>query len=195
MPFSKFIVIPIFIAVQAATLMLLAPFIKIGPASIGGGVLITWISFQAWAMYFMGGCTIKMARKSIVGYLGGIVGSVAIFYLMGAFSSLGVFGGALAVFIVVIPIICAERVEILNFIPAWFIGAGVFFALVTMHTMNSTPGEAITLGKYIEIAITEMVACVIGLAYGYCTVTFRTWYEAKVMPATNEAAEELKKSA
>ena len=63
------------------------------------------------------------------------------------------------------------------------------------HSMNKAPEDAVTMGTYISIAIPEMVACVIGLAYGWCTVTFRTWYEAKVMPAANEAAEELKKSA
>jgi hypothetical protein len=90
MPFSKFIVLPIFVAVQAALLMLLAPFIKIGPESIGGPGLVTWISFQAWAMYFMGGCTVKMAGKTVIGYAGGIIASVVIFTLI------GVFAGAMA---------------------------------------------------------------------------------------------------
>ena len=66
MPFSKFIVFPIFVAFQAATMMILTPYIKIGPESIGGPALITWISFQAWAMYFLGGCTVKMAGKTVI---------------------------------------------------------------------------------------------------------------------------------
>ncbi|MCK5000876.1 MAG: DUF1097 domain-containing protein [Anaerohalosphaera sp.] len=188
MPFSKFIVIPIFVAFQAATMMLLAPLIKIGPESIGGPALLSWISFQAWAMYFMGGCTVKMAGKTIVGYVGGIIASIAIFELAAVIGPLGGFGLALTVFIVVIPIIAAERIEIMNFIPAWFIGAAVFFALQFMSGASTIP-------QYIEIAVPEMIACVVGLFYGYCTVTFRTWYEKKVMPATDEQAEELKKSA
>ncbi len=190
MPFSKFIVFPIFVAFQAASMMLVAPYIKVGPESIGGPALMTWIAFQAWAMYFLGGCTIKMAGKTAIGYAGGIIASVAIFELMGVFAGpMGLYwGGALAVFCVVIPVMCAERVEILNFIPAWFLGAGVFFALAGMHKPSTTAG-------YIQIAVPEMIACLVGLFYGYCTVSFRKWYEKKVMPATEEAAEEAKKSA
>ena len=127
MPFSKFIVFPVFVAFQAATLILLAPYIKIGPESIGGPALITWISFQAWAMYFLGGCTIKAAGKTVIGYACGIIASVAIFTLNGFLG--GYMAGSislpLAVFIVVIPIMSAERVELLNFIPAWFTLANV----------------------------------------------------------------------
>ncbi len=190
MPFSKFIVFPIFVAAQAASMMLLAPFIKVGPESIGGPALMTWIAFQAWAMYFLGGCTIKMAGKTAIGYAGGIIASVAIFKLTGVFAGVlgGYWGLALAVFIVVIPVMCAERVEILNFVPAWFLGAGVFFALAAMYGPN-------TMAGYTQIAVPEMIACVVGLFYGYCTVSFRTWYEKKVLPATEEAAEEVKESA
>lgn len=186
MPFSKFIILPIFVAFQAATMMLLTPYIKVGPESIGGPGLITWISFQAWAMYFMGGCTVKMACKTVIGYAGGIIASIAIFTLIGVFAvDLGMGGywsSALGVFCVVVPLMCVEKVEILNFIPAWFVGAGVFFALQFMS-------KAGTMSEYMGIAVPEMIACVIGLFYGYCTVTFRTWYEKKVAPATEEAKE------
>lgn len=192
MPFSKFIVFPIFVALQAAIMMLITPWIKIGPESIQGPALITWISFQSWAMYFLGGCTLKMAGKTIIGYACGIIASVAIFTLGGFFAKSmsmgGYWGTALAVFIIVIPIMCAEKVELLNFIPAWFMGAAVFFALSWMHKPSSIPG-------YIEIAIPEMIACVVGLVFGYITVSFRTWYESKVMPQTKEAEEQIKKSA
>ena len=193
MPFSKFIVFPIFVAAQAASMMLLARFIKVGPESIGSpAALMTWVAFQAWAMYFLGGCTVKMAGKTAIGYAGGIIASVAIFKLGGVFADTcgmgGYWGTALAVFCVVIPVMCAERVEILNFVPAWFLGAGVFFALAAMYGPK-------TMAGYTQIAVPEMIACVVGLFYGYCTVSFRKWYEKMVMPATEEAAEEVKKSA
>ena len=94
----------------------------------------------------------------------------------------------LAVFVVVIPIMCAEKVELLNFIPAWFMGAAVFFALQFMSGAG-------TMAEYADIAIPEMIACIVGLGFGYCTVSFRTWYEKKVMPQTEETAEQAKKSA
>jgi len=189
MPFSKFIVLPIFVALQAAALMLLAPLIKIGPRSIGGPGLAAWISFQAWAMYFMGGCTVKMAGKTVVGYAGGIIASVVVFTLGGLFFEPlgGYWGTALAVFLVVVPLMCVEKVEILNFIPAWFIGAGVFFALQFMS-------GAKTMAGYVEIAVPEMIACAIGLIFGYCTVSFRTWHEKIVMPTAEEdSAKEAKR--
>ncbi len=181
MPFSKFIVIPIFIALQAASMMLISKFIAIGPESIGGPALINWIAFQAWAMYFMGGCTLKMGAKIVIGYAGGIIGSVAIFTLIGVFAGpLGTYWGpALAVFIVVIPIICAERIPGLDFVPAWFVGAGAFFALQFIS-------GAATMAEYISIAIPEMIACIIGLFYGFITVAFRNYYEPKVTAETIE---------
>ncbi len=190
MPFSKFIVFPIFVALQAAIMMLVTPHIKIGPASIGGPALITWISFQAWAMYFLGGCTLKMAGKSIIGYICGIVAAIAIFTLAGLLSKFvpGTLVFPLAVFIVVIPVMCAEKVKLLDFIPAWFMGAAVFFALQFMSS-------AATMGDYVTIAIPEMIACVVGLGFGFCTVSFRNWYEKMVMPQKEEETEQVKKSA
>ncbi len=190
MPFSKFIVFPIFVALQAASMMLVAKFIAIGPESIGGPALITWICFQSWALYFLGGCTLKMAGKTIIGYACGIIAAVAIFKLFGVLAGPlgGYWGLALAVFIVVIPVMCAEKVEILNFIPAWFMGAAVFFALQFMS-------GAETMSQYIEIAIPEMIACIVGLAFGYCTVSFRKWYEKMVIPQTDETTEQVKKPA
>jgi len=184
MPFSKFIVFPIFVAFQAASIMLLAPYIKLAPESIGGPGLIAWISFQAWAMYFLAGCTVKTAAKTAIGYAGGIIASIIIFKLIGVLVGPmgGYWGTALAVFCVVIPLMCVERVEILNFVPAWFIGAGVFFALQFMSGAG-------TMAEYIGIAVPEMIACLIGLFYGYCTVAFRTRYEKMVIPPKEEKPE------
>jgi hypothetical protein len=193
MPFSKFIVFPIFVALQAAIMMLMTPYIKIGPTSLAASGLITWISFQTWAMYFLGGCTLKMAGKTIIGYLCGIIASIAIFTLFGLLSGfmtgpMSSFALPLAVFIVVIPIMCAEKVKLLDFIPAWFMGAAVFFALSFMASPK-------TMGDYVTLAIPEMIACVVGLGFGVCTVSFRKWYEKMVMPQTEEEAEPVKKSA
>ena len=37
---------------------------------------MTWIAFQAWAMYFLGGCTIKPAGKTAIGYAGRRAGGI-----------------------------------------------------------------------------------------------------------------------
>jgi len=187
---GKYMVIPTFIALQAFILMVLTPFVPLNGTSDGGG-LITWISFQAWAMYFLGGCTPKMAVKTVIGYAGGILASIAIFELAGLFAGLNsppnfLWGLNLAVFLVVIPVICMEKVAWCDFIPAWFVGAGVFFALMTYL---APPEEMHKCTWYTKVATAEMVACVVGLVFGACTVYFRGWYEAKFGEPAEEAAE------
>jgi len=179
MNFSKFMVIPVFIAIQAFGLMLIAPYAK----TLGEGAesLATWITFQAWAMYFLAGCSIKMALKVLAGYAGGIVASIAIFELGDALAGNAGLGGywgyALAVLIVVVPVIAMERVPGFNFIPSWFIGAGVFFAFMGLKGLehNAT--------VYTSVAVPELAACVVGLVFGWVTVTFRVWYEKRVAAA------------
>jgi hypothetical protein len=197
MPFGKYILIPIFIAFQAFTLMAIAPFFPGTPAVMGAG-LVTWISFQAWAMYFLAGCTPKMGVKTGVGYLGGIVASVAIFELAGVFAGLNSgttpWGLYLAVFIVVVFVISAEKVPGIDFVPSYFLGAGVFFALMTY--LGGKKPEGITQFEwYGRFALPEMIACVVGLAYGWWTVTVKTWYVAKVTataPAPDARADAAK---
>ena len=191
MPFKQFIIIPLFIALQAFIMMVIAPYVP-GNKFIGGG-LLTWIAFQAWAMYFMSGfppwndkengpCP-RMAGKTILGYIGGIIASIAIFELgkLLSFLDCSAASGGLytAVFIVVIVVICFERIPPFNFIPAWFVGAGVFFGLMSLAGA-SKPEDMGIWGWYGTVAVAELVACVIGLAFGWVTVTFRVKYEAKL---------------
>lgn len=76
----------------------------------------------------------------------------------------------IAVFIIVVPVICLERVPWFDFVPAVFVGAGVFFGF-----MSYVPGASFSAA-----AFTELVYCALGLFYGFMTVYFRTKYEASV---------------
>jgi len=78
MTFKRFFFIPLFIAVLAVILVMLAP-----PSPVVVPYLWPWIAFQAWAMYFLAGCTVKTGVKVILGYFGGAVASAAIMELMG----------------------------------------------------------------------------------------------------------------
>jgi energy-converting hydrogenase Eha subunit B len=132
-------------------------------------------------MYFLAGCSIKMALKVLAGYAGGIVASIAIFelgdVLAGNAGLGGYWGYALAVLIVVVPVIAMERVPGFNFIPSWFIGAGVFFAFMGLKGLEHNAAV------YANVAVPELAACVVGLVFGWITVTFRVWYEKKVATA------------
>jgi len=177
MSFKKFIPIPIFIAFQAFGLMILVPYIPGTPEALAPapGGLITWIAFQAWAMYFMAGCTITNGIKVIIGYAGGIIASIGIFELSAVLGNhFGeTWGLNVAVLILVVPIICVERIPLLNFVPAWFVGAGVFFALCTYKNPDIET-------SYMELAKPEMIACCVGLLFGFVTVVARKSYEGRV---------------
>lgn len=171
MSFKKFFVIPLMIAFLAFTIQivdqLLAPYV---PPS--GNFGFGWIAFQAWAMYFMAGCNVKGGIKSFIGYFSGIVVSICIMVLGGflAGSGFGFMAFPVAVFVMVIPTICLERVPWFDYVPAVFVGAGVFFGFMN-YVGGATYGTAM---------FTELVYCAIGLLYGFVTVVLRTKYEGRV---------------
>lgn len=176
MKFSKFIVIPVIIAVLATIMQifdqLLAANTIVGKLLAGGG---SWIAFQAWAVYFLGGCTVKGGVKGFLSYVVGIVASIIIMNLGGAFG--GFMGIPIAILIVVIPCICCERVEILSYVPALFIGAGAYFGIMGYIAGTVAPPYQ---GNFFAFALVELFYCVFGLVWGWLTVKFRTMYEAKV---------------
>ena len=170
MTLKKFAVIPLMIGVLGFTIQLvdqlLAPLM---PTAIQPGQGFGWIAFQAWALYFLAGLNVQGAIKGFLGYAIGIVASIAIMTLGGALmESLGFFAFPLAVFVVAFFLIFTERTPwFTSFIPAMFIGAGAYFAFMTY-----VPGATFSGG-----AITVLTYCLVGLIYGFVTVTLRTAYE------------------
>jgi hypothetical protein len=106
----------------------------------------------------------------LLGYIMGIVASIAIMMLGGKLAGMGFYAVPIAVFLVVIPVIFLEKVKWLDFIPAIFIGAGAFFAFMS-YVPNATFAVA---------AKTEIIYCLLGLGYGYITILIRGAYEKKV---------------
>lgn len=129
-----------------------------------------WVSFQAWAMYFLAGCSVEGGIKTLLGYISGSVASMAIIAFAGYLAGVGAgfWAVPLSLLILVGPVICLERVPLLNFVPAIFVGAGVFFGMMTYI-------DGATFGTVMGV---EMLYCVIGLIFGYVTVVLRTAYEA-----------------
>lgn len=173
MPYSKFLPIPLFIAVQATIMMIIEPMIG----------FVSWIAFQAWAMYFLAGCTPKTGLKTLLGYFGGVLASIAIMEGATLFGGMGLTGGTnlyLAVFIVVVFVISAEYVPWFDFVPSWFVGAGVFFGLMNL---DSFAEGASIWAMYGQSTVKLMWSCLVGLAFGAVTVAVRGWYEAQVNAA------------
>ncbi|GEA61614.1 DUF1097 domain-containing protein [Vibrio comitans] len=175
MKFSQFIFIPVIVAFLAFTIQIVDQlFSPMMP--VAGNVGFGWIAFIAWAMYFMAGCNIDGGIKTFCGYLSGIVASIAIMELGGAFIALGFFAFPVAIFFVVIPCICLERFPPFDFVPALFVGAGTFFGFMS-YVSGAT---------YLTATITELVYCLIGLGYGWVTVALRTRYEQHVEDQVKE---------
>lgn len=172
MTLKKFIVIPFIIALLAGTIQMVDQLLHLQVEPLGN-VGFSWIAFQAWAMYFLAGCDLKGGLKTLIGYVIGIVASIAIMVLGGYFAGMGFYALPLAVFLVVIPVILLEKVKWLDFIPAIFIGAGAFFAF-----MSYVPDATFAIA-----AKTEIIYCLLGLGYGYITILLRTAYEKKVSKA------------
>ena len=187
MTFKQFIIIPLYIAVLATILMVLSVYKDLVLPH-----MYAWVTFQAWAMYFLAGCTYKGGVKVLLGYLGGAIASVAIFELMGLLAACGLGGNAalwLAVFIIVIGVISAERIPWFDFVPAWFIGAGVFFGIMELKF-----GLKLTWANYATTGTHVMVSCAVGMIFGVVTVAIRARYEAllksKQPAATEDTPEE-----
>jgi hypothetical protein len=179
-PFHKFIGFPAFVGLQAMILLIIAPFIPFTPAAMGKG-LLTWVVFQSWAMYFMGGATITMALKTFAGYVGGILASVILVKLGGVFSGINgstvAWGTVVAVFFVAFLIISAERVPSINFLPSYFIGSGTYFAIISYVKCPDSVGE---YTWYFQVAVPVLISAITGLLFGWVTVYFRVWFDSKL---------------
>ncbi|BDD09105.1 hypothetical protein FUAX_15370 [Fulvitalea axinellae] len=169
MSFKKFIIIPIIVASLAFTIQIVDQLLHASVPPLGNSGF-GWIAFQSWALYFVAGGTVNGGIKTFLSYLVGIGASIAIMIIgKSAGDGLGFFAFPFAVGLVVVPCMCLERTKWLDFIPAIFVASGAFFAF-----MNYIPGA-----DYTGAAITETLYALIGIIYGFVTVTLRTAYEKK----------------
>ena len=171
MDFKKFIVIPVFIAFLAAGFIVLdqviSPYMPIADNKGFG-----WVTFQAWAMYFLAGCTVKGGARTFLGYLLGILSAILIIKLAGVLGSTGFWAVPLAVLVMVIPMCSMERAHsLIDFVPAIFVSSAVYFAFTQIYPATTTKTS---------MAVTILVYCGIGMILGYITISIRTAYEKMV---------------
>src|SRR5690606_41061095 len=70
----------------------------------------SWISFQAWAVYFLAGSTPKGGLRALLGYIVGIIMTILIFELAGVVGLVGFFAVPIATFIMVTAVIFTEKI-------------------------------------------------------------------------------------
>lgn len=126
-----------------------------------------WITFQAWAVYFLAGCDLKGGLKTLLGYATGLVMTILIFELADVVGNIGFFAVPMAAFAVVTAVIFTEKIPPFDFIPAIFIGAGAMVCFLSY----------IDGATYANASLVILLYSAIGLLYGYFTVLFRTTYE------------------
>ena len=171
MDFKKFIVIPVYIAILAAGFIvldqLISPYMPIADNKGFG-----WVTFQAWAMYFMAGCTVKGGARTFLGYVLGVLSAILIIELAGVLGSTGFWAVPLAVLVMVIPMCSMERAHsLIDFVPAIFVSSAVYFAFTQIYPATTTKTS---------MAITILVYCGIGMILGYITISIRAAYEKMV---------------
>jgi len=171
MDFKKFIVIPVYIAILAAGFIVLDQLIKpYMPIADNKG--FGWVTFQAWAMYFMAGCTVKGGARTFLGYVLGVLSAILIIELAGVLGSTGFWAVPLAVLVMVIPMCSMERAHsLIDFVPAIFVSSAVYFAFTQIYPATTTRTS---------MAVTILVYCGIGMILGYITISIRTAYEKMV---------------
>jgi hypothetical protein len=177
MDIKKFLPIAIFIGVQACIIQIIDQCLCLYVEPVGNKGF-GWISFQAWAVYFLAGCTVKGGIKSFIGYFIGMIASIVIMKGAGILSFLGFLSVPLVLLILVPAIIYLELApDLLNLVPAVFVGAGVYFGF-----KSYVDGATFT-----NVLVTESIYCVLGLVFGWATVTFRGWYENHYLKAKAQA--------
>lgn len=177
MKIKKHTMIALFVGLQACVIQIIDQCIH-GVLPPAGNTGFAWVSFLAWATYFMAGCTIKDGVRAFLGFLIGIIASIIIMLLSGPFGALGFFATPLAILIIAWLLFYLEIApHMFSLVPAVYIAAGAYFGC-----MSYVPGA-----EYGTVFLTEMIYLTLGLFFGWMTIAFRTWYESGRSKA--EAAE------
>jgi len=132
-----------------------------------------WIAFQAWAVYFLGGCTPKGGLKGFISYFAGIAVSIVIFKWA------AVIGGFWSVPIVLLPTVLVaislEKFEMTSYVPALFVGAGAYFCIMSYIAPQPGPFQ----GNFYAYAAGELFYCFFGLLWGFLTIVIRGAFDKK----------------
>ena len=164
MSFVKFLPHAAIIAVLAAILQYAA----LVPGLMN--YLIAPAIFQTWALYFLAGANPVKGIRAVACGIAGVLAAMLIVVL--GTNLIPILGAhwafTLACMVVAFLCILMERVPPLDFIPAYFIGAGIFFLL---------PDASMGF---------KLLQCIIilfaGFGLGYLTVLFRGQYAASIAP-------------
>lgn len=173
---KKFLVIAIYVGLQSFILQLVDQLVGSRLAD-GGTKGFVFIAFQAWALYFLLGNSVKGAVKGFCGYILGIVFAVVMAALSDAFSWMGILAVPVTALIVVPFMMYFEFAPgCISNVATFFVGAGAYYGILNYV-------EDISRAQAAGIV---MLYCIFGLASGYMTILFRTRFEKRIAMTEEE---------
>ncbi len=129
-------------------------------------ISLTFISFVAWALYFLVGSSLSGGAKAFVSILFGAIAAVAMFMLSIAFGFTPWWAVPVAVVIVVLFMMPLEKLKFVS-LASVFAGTGLFFAANAAGVLST-----FTIADYLNCILAEMLYVFIGLAAGWLTIQF-----------------------
>jgi len=136
------------------------------PSSAGKPV--TYVSFVTWAAYFLFGANVKGAVNAFCSMIAGIVAAILMFVLSLQFGFIPWWAVPLAVSILVVPMIYAEKLKLINNVAAVFMGTGIYFSL---SAAGAFAGQY-TIEEYVIVGLTQLLYTLIGFTAGWVTIQF-----------------------
>jgi hypothetical protein len=167
---------PIIIFLVVLPLMLVSAFVP---------KLIVFVSFTCWALYFLLGANLKSGLWGALCFVLGELFAIAIILQFLATPGLGIWSLTLSVaFWAALIILLAERVKPIAAVPAYFQGAGLYFAAYFFWW----PAQPFTVpGDYLTVTILVALSMAFGFLNGWVTVwLYGAWgkfyekYQAKI---------------
>lgn len=174
--FLQFLPNALIISVIAALVQILDQVVVgaggIGPLIFGGA----WIAYQAWAVYFLAGSTLKGGIRVGIGYVVSVVAVIAIFEVAKLIGVTGFWAVPLTLVVLVAPIVYLEKAhELFSLVPAVFVGAGLFIGMMGyLPNLPSAFAEGTnTWVMYGLAGLGELTYCAIGLFAGWLSITLQ----------------------
>ena len=174
--FLNFLPNALIISVIAALIQILDQLViqagGIGPLILGGA----WIAYQAWAVYFLAGSTLKGGIRVGIGYITAVVAVIIIFEVADLIGVTGFWATPITLVVLVAPIVFLEKApEWFSLVPAVFVGAGLFIGLMSYlpNLPNAFPDGATIWTKYALTGLGELTYCALGLLAGWLSITLQ----------------------
>lgn len=130
---------------------------------------LTFITFIAWAGYFLIGANVKAALTALGSSVAGILAAILMFVLSLAFGFAPWWAVPLAVVIIVPFMMYCEKVKPVSNTAVVFLTTGVFFGLAAAGAVQFTP-----LG-YALAGLAELVYIAIGFIAGWLSIQLFTF--------------------